>query len=102
MKTLLTVLVAAMIGLSGVTYAQQPYGQPAPYGQQPSANQQSPSDGAQRFATCSQTLAFCEQGCSSGYRQSNCRNICQQRQSECMSTGIWTTATGQKFPKQRQ
>jgi hypothetical protein len=62
MKTLLAVLVAAMIGLSSVTYAQQPYGQPAPqaapYGQQPSANQQSPSAGAQRFATCSQTLAL--------------------------------------------
>jgi hypothetical protein len=112
MKTLLTVLLAAMIGLSGTAHAQQPYGQPAPqsapygqpapYGQQPSANQQSPSAGAQRFPTCSQTLAYCEQGCSSGYRQSNCRNACQQRQSECMSTGIWTSANGQKSSKQRQ
>jgi hypothetical protein len=56
MKTLLTVLLAAMIGLSGTAHAQQPYGQPAPqsapYGQPAPYGQQAIGQSAIAFCRC--------------------------------------------------
>ena len=44
--------------------------------------------------TCSALGSSCEASCGSAYKHGLCSNQCQQRQSQCMATGVYTKADG--------
>jgi hypothetical protein len=70
---------AFVMSLAAGAYAQQPAPQTA-------------QNGGGR--TCSGLASRCEASCGSASKHALCSNQCQQRQSQCMATGVYTQADG--------
>ena len=66
------------------------------YAQQPSPYAQRSTQSGGGF-TCSALGSSCEASCGSAYKHGLCSNQCQQRQSQCMSTGVYTKADGRSI-----
>lgn len=94
MRTLLISAFAITVAFGA--YAQQPgtYAQPGSYSQQPGTYAQQPAARSGGGLTCSGLGAQCEAACSGGsYSQHGlCNHNCQERVSQCMSTGTYIRA----------